>query len=69
MKPFFGICTLTNDVIYDQLVALLNSIEINISPTIPGCVIPFGHRLDRVKQEINLRPNVTLFEKQGSVER
>lgn len=68
MQPF-GIYTLANDAIYDQLVALLNSIETNVSPTIPVCVIPFDHQLDRVKQEINLRPNVTLFEDQDSIQR
>ncbi|WP_375539518.1 hypothetical protein [Planktothrix sp. FACHB-1365] len=35
-----GIYTLANDVVFDQLVALLNSIEVNISPDIPVCVIP-----------------------------
>ncbi|MBE9144167.1 Npun_R2821/Npun_R2822 family protein [Planktothrix mougeotii] len=57
-----GIYTLANDVVFDQLVALLNSIEVNISPDIPVCVIPYDHRLERVKQEISLRKNVTLFD-------
>jgi hypothetical protein len=35
-----GIYTLANDVVYDQLVALLNSIEANVSPNIPVCIIP-----------------------------
>ena len=35
-----GIYTLANDRVFDQLVALLNSIEVNISPDIPVCVIP-----------------------------
>ncbi|QSJ18134.1 hypothetical protein JYQ62_04665 [Nostoc sp. UHCC 0702] len=26
---FFGVYTLANDVVYDQLIALLNSIEVN----------------------------------------
>lgn len=68
MEPF-GIYTLANDAIYDQLVALLNSIDANISPTIPVCVIPFDHRLDRVKAEIDVRPNVTLFEHSASINR
>ncbi|MCX7596530.1 MAG: methionine synthase, partial [Fischerella sp.] len=34
MKPF-GIYTLANDPVYDQLVALLNSIERNVSAEIP----------------------------------
>ncbi|NDJ25131.1 methionine synthase [Nostoc sp. B(2019)] len=58
----FGIYTLANDVVYDQLVALLNSIEMNVSADIPVCIIPYDERLDRVKQEVNSRKNVMLFE-------
>lgn len=65
----FGIYTLANDSVYDQLVALLNSIKANVDPHIPVCVIPFDHRLERVKEEINSRPNVTLFQEQSSIER
>jgi len=57
-----GIYTLANDVVFDQLVALLNSIEVNISPDIPVCVIPYDHRLEQVKEEISHRENVTLFD-------
>jgi hypothetical protein len=64
-----GIYTLANDVVYDQLVALLNSIEANVSPDIPICVIPFDERLDKVQQEVNSRPNVTLFDNQESIKR
>ncbi|MEO0684736.1 MAG: Npun_R2821/Npun_R2822 family protein [Cyanobacteria bacterium J06649_11] len=65
----FGIYTLANDIVFDQLVALLNSIEANIDSSIPVCIIPFDNRLNRVKQEISLRPNVTLFEDESSIER
>ncbi|AFZ23239.1 hypothetical protein Cylst_0914 [Cylindrospermum stagnale PCC 7417] len=65
----FGIYTLANDVVYDQLVALLNSIEVNVSPDIPICIIPYDERLDRVKQEINSRKNVTLYENRESIQR
>ncbi len=68
MEPF-GIYTLANDAVYDQLVALLNSIEANVSPDIPICVIPFDDRLDLVKQEVASRPQVTLFENRTSIER
>jgi hypothetical protein len=64
-----GIYTLANDVVYDQLIALLNSIEVNVGCDIPVCVIPFDDRLDRVKQAIHTRPNVTLFENQESIDR
>jgi hypothetical protein len=63
-----GIYTLANDAVYDQLVALLNSIEENVSPDIPVCVIPYDERLDRVKQEVQCRPNVTLFDNWDSIQ-
>ncbi|MDY6896673.1 MAG: hypothetical protein SWZ49_01145 [Cyanobacteriota bacterium] len=65
----FGIYTLANDIVFDQLVALLNSIEANIGCDIPVCIIPFDNRLSRVKQEISLRPNVSLFEDASSIDR
>lgn len=65
----YGIYTLANDVVYDQLVALLNSIEIHIGLDIPVCVIPFDDRLEQVKREINSRPNVTLFDDANAIAR
>ncbi len=65
----FGIYTLANDTVYDQLVALINSIEVNISPEIPICVIPYNEKLDLVKHEINSRPNVTLYDNWNSLQR
>ncbi|MBK1987212.1 sugar transferase [Sphaerospermopsis aphanizomenoides BCCUSP55] len=62
-----GIYTLANDVVYDQLVALLNSIEVNAGREIPVCVIPYDDRLDKVKAEIETRKNVTLFDKSDAI--
>lgn len=62
-----GIYTLANDVVYDQLVALLNSIEVNASREIPVCVIPYNDQLDKVRAEVARRSNVTLFEDQASI--
>lgn len=56
-----GIYTLANDVVYDQLVALLNSIEVNASH-IPVCVIAYDDRLEKVRAEIATRQNVTLLD-------
>ncbi|ACC82101.1 Npun_R2821/Npun_R2822 family protein [Nostoc punctiforme] len=58
----FGIYTLANDVVFDQLVALLNSIEVNVSADIPICIIPYNEQLDLVRKEINNRKNVILFD-------
>ncbi|MBW4527814.1 MAG: sugar transferase [Phormidium tanganyikae FI6-MK23] len=57
-----GIYTFANDVVFDQLVALLNSIEVNAGRKIPVCIIPFNDRIDRIKAEIETRENVTLFD-------
>jgi hypothetical protein len=64
-----GIYTLANDVVYDQLVALLNSIEVNVSSEIPICVIPFDSRIDRVLAEVGRRSNVTLFDSSEAIQR
>ncbi|BAZ30557.1 hypothetical protein NIES4074_30180 [Cylindrospermum sp. NIES-4074] len=64
-----GIYTLANDVVFDQLVALLNSIEANAGRDIPVCIIPYNERLDKVKAEIATRENVTLFEDATSIAR
>ncbi|MEP0915942.1 sugar transferase [Leptolyngbya sp. DQ-M1] len=64
-----GICTLANDRVFDQLVALLNSIEANISCDIPVCIYPFDDHLDRIRAEIRNRPNVMLYDDQDSIDR
>ncbi|MBW4521178.1 MAG: sugar transferase [Scytolyngbya sp. HA4215-MV1] len=56
-----GIYTLANDAVYDQLVALLNSIEANAGADFPVCVIAYDDRLDKVKAEIANRKNVSLM--------
>ncbi|MCZ8248199.1 MULTISPECIES: Npun_R2821/Npun_R2822 family protein [unclassified Microcystis] len=64
-----GICTLANDRIYDQLIALLNSIEVNGGKDIPVCVYPYDDNTERIKAEIAQRPNVELFDNQEIIER
>ena len=64
-----GICTLANDRVYDQLVALLNSIEVNGGKDLPVCVYPYDDNTERIKAEIAQRPNVELFDNQEIIER
>ena len=64
-----GIYILANDVVFDQLVALLNSFETNISADIPICIIPYDDRLEKVRSEIATRPQVSLFENIESIQR
>lgn len=62
-----GICTLANDVVYDQWVALLNSIEAISGSEIPICVFPFDDRLDLISAEVARRPNVFIYDDQESI--
>ena len=63
-----GICTLANDRIYDQLVALLNSIEVNGGKALPVCVYPYDDNTERIKAEIAQRPNVQLFDEREVID-
>ena len=64
-----GLFTLANDIVYDQLVALLNSIEANYSRDIPVCVIPYDDNIEKVKGEISKRENTVLFSDKDSIKR
>jgi hypothetical protein len=57
-----GICTLANDRVYDQLIALLNSIEAIQGKDTPVCVYPYDDNTERIEAEIAKRPNVYLFD-------
>ncbi|MFW6357596.1 MAG: Npun_R2821/Npun_R2822 family protein [Chroococcales cyanobacterium] len=59
-----GIYTLANDVVYDQLVALLNSIAENAGSEIPIRVIAYDNQLEKVRAEVERRKNVELVEDQ-----
>ncbi|BAZ38177.1 nucleotide-diphospho-sugar transferase protein [Calothrix sp. NIES-4101] len=56
-----GIYILGNDVVYEQLVALLNSIDANIGKDYPICILPYDNQLDRIREEIKNRSNVEIF--------
>ncbi|GBL11237.1 hypothetical protein MSj_02739 [Microcystis aeruginosa Sj] len=63
-----GICTLANDRIYDQLIALLNSIEVNGGKDLPVCVYPYDDNTERIRAEIAQRPNVQLFDNRDVID-
>jgi hypothetical protein len=65
----FGIYTLANDVVLDQLIALLNSIEANVGAEIPVCIIPYDDRFAQIQQAIAHRPQVTLFNNPSAIQR
>lgn len=64
-----GICTLANDRVYDQLIALLNSIETIYGQQMPVCVYPYDDQLDRIAALIQTRPQVQLYDDWESIRR
>jgi len=64
-----GICTLANDYVFDQLVALLNSIDVVLGSQIPVCIYPFDDQTERISVEIAQRPNVFIYDHQASIDR
>ena len=64
-----GICTLGNDVVYDQIVALLNSIEAIQGPDMPVCIYPYDDNTEKIEAEIAHRPNVQLYSDRQSMEK
>ncbi|OUL21679.1 sugar transferase [Nostoc sp. T09] len=64
-----GICTLGNDYVYDQLIALLNSIDVILGSDIPVCIYPFDEQTQRIADAIAKRPNVFLYDNQQSIQR
>lgn len=63
-----GICTLANDQVFNQLVALLNSIEVMLGKDFPVCVYPYDDRTHRIAAEIAHRPNVQLYDNHDSMQ-
>jgi hypothetical protein len=64
-----GICTLANDRIYNQLIALLNSIEANLGKDTPVCVYPYDDNTEQIAAAIAKRPNVQLYDDRESMAR
>ena len=64
-----GICTLANDYVYDQLIALLNSIEAILGPDMPVCIYPYDDKTEKIAALIAKRPNVQLYQDKESIQR
>ncbi len=64
-----GICTLGNDHVYDQIVALLNSIKVFAGPKMPVCIYPYDDQVERLQELVRSRPNVTIYDNTASIQR
>ncbi len=62
-----GICTLGNDHVYDQIIALLNSIEIMLGKQMPVCIYPYDDNTSKIAAAIAQRPQVTLYNDRDSI--
>ncbi|MDB9313865.1 hypothetical protein PN462_12200 [Spirulina sp. CS-785/01] len=64
-----GICTLGNDYVYDQVVALLNSIEAVLGSDFPVCIYPYDERTSQLAAFIADRPQVQIYQDSVSMEK
>jgi hypothetical protein len=64
-----GICTLANDYVYDQVLALINSIEVHAGKDMPVCIYPYDDNLERLRALAKERSQVQLFEDQTIIDR
>ncbi|MGF1519261.1 MAG: Npun_R2821/Npun_R2822 family protein [Nodosilinea sp.] len=64
-----GICTLGNDRVYDQIVALINSIEVFAGPEMPVCIYPYDDQVERLRELAQSRPQLTLYDSAASIQR
>ncbi len=62
-----GICTLANDYVYDQVIALINSIEAIASKDFPVCIYPYDDNTEKLEAEVNRRSNVELYRDRDSM--
>jgi hypothetical protein len=65
-----GIYILANDVVYDQLIALINSIRVNSGQAYPICVIPYDGQIERVRALLatDIGLGIMLFDNQPLLE-
>ncbi|RZM76533.1 Npun_R2821/Npun_R2822 family protein [Leptolyngbya iicbica] len=64
-----GIYTLANDKVFDQVVALINSIEENAGKDFPVIIFPYDDCTERLKTLTQKYPQVEVFEDQKIIQR
>ena len=64
-----GICTLGNDRVVNQIIALLNSIETILGKDTPVCIYPYDDQTQAIAAAIANRPQVQLFSDQTVIDR
>jgi hypothetical protein len=57
-----GICTLANDYVFDQVVALINSIEVNAGKDLSIVIYPYDDCIERLKLLTHKYPQVEIYD-------
>ncbi|PJF38054.1 MAG: sugar transferase, partial [Phototrophicales bacterium] len=63
------ICTLGNDHVYEQIIALINSIEAIMGKDTPICIYPYDDKVEKLASAIASRPNVELYSDRASIDK
>ena len=64
-----GICTLGNDKVYHQIIALLNSIEAIYGQEMPVCIYPYDDNITKITAAIAHRANVQIYSDRNSIQK
>ncbi len=64
-----GICTLANDKVYHQVIALINSIEAIYGQEMPICIYPYDDNITKIAGEIADRSNVQIYSDRNSMQK
>lgn len=57
-----GVYILGNDVVFDQLIALIHSLEQNVGKDLPICIVPYDDNTERSRQATQRYPQVQWFD-------
>ena len=57
-----GVYILANDVVYDQLIALINSLEKNVGSDLPICVVPYDDNTEKSRLATQCYSQVQWFD-------
>ncbi len=60
-----GVYILANDVVLDQLIALINSLEQNVDKRLPICVVPYDDHTQQARAATQRYPQVQWFDDQA----
>ena len=64
-----GIYVLGNDAVFDQTMALINSIQAHNGDRYPICVVPYDDRMDRIREAITEYSGVSVFDNAAILKR